>query len=163
MSESTKPTEAKAKRRKLIKPSELVVGAVFIAVCAVLLMTLLNKLTLRRDVSNARSVSDKTITDIQHRDGAAIRSLGSPSFQHLYSATALTQQFKSVEVATLKAPRLNRQIVVDTSSGRTVYFVYEYTALKVPFYVRTTIKQQSGHWYLTGVNGNLDENALTGS
>jgi len=43
-----------------------------------------------------------------------------------------------------------------------VYFVYEYTALKVPFYVRTTIQQESGHWYLTSVVGNIDESALLG-
>jgi hypothetical protein len=150
------------KRRRLIKPTELVVGAVFIAVCAVLVMTLMNKMTLHRDVTDARAVSDKTITDIQHRDGGAIRSLGSPGFQHRYTAAALTKQFKSVEIATLKTPQLDRQIVVDGSSGRTVYFVYKYTALKVPFYVRTTIQHQSGHWYLTGVNGNIDETVLTG-
>jgi hypothetical protein len=163
MSEDTKHTEAKAKRRKkLIKPSELIIGIVFIAVVAVLGMTLVNKITLKRDVVSARSVSDKVISNISKRDGAAIRAAGSPQFQSAYSAAALTQEFKSVEVATLKTPTLDRQIVIDTPAGRTVYFVYEYTALKVPFYVRTTIQHDSGHWYLTNISGNIDESALTG-
>jgi hypothetical protein len=163
MSKSSDTAETKPKGRRLIKPGELILSIVFVAVCAVLIAILLNKLRLRRDVSNARTVSDKVITDIRRRDGAGIRSLGSPKFQQTYSAAELTQDFKSVEIATLKTPTLDRQIVVDGSSGRVIYFVYKYTALKVPFYVRTTIQHQSGHWYLTGVNGNIDETTLTGS
>jgi hypothetical protein len=166
-SESSEPDlrklPAKSARRKLIRPGELIIGALFIAVVAVLLITLINKLTLKHDVSNARTVSDKVIADIQKRDGAAIHSLGSPNFQRTYSATSLTQDFKSVEIATLKAPALDHQIAIDTPSGRDVYFIYKYTALKVPFYVRTGIAHRSGHWYLVSIDGNIDESQLTGN
>lgn len=162
MSEGNKPMETKKKRRKLVKTNELIIGIVFIAVCAVLVVTIVNKIRLHRDVTAAQAVSDKVITDINKRDGAGIRSLGSPGFQKIYTATELTKDFKSVEIATLKMPDLDQQIVVDGSNGRTVYFIYKYGALKVPFYVRTTIHKQSGHWYLTGVNGNADEGALNG-
>ena len=163
--QETRQTSAKpkAKRRTPIKPVELVISAVFIAVVAVLTITLVGKLALKRDTTNARAVSDKVIADIGRRDGAAIRSQGSPKFQSSYSAAELTQDFKNVEIATLKKPQLDRQIVVDTPSGRIVYFVYKYTALKVPFYVRTAIQHQSGHWYLTAITGNVNETALTGN
>jgi cytoskeletal protein RodZ len=152
------PTEPK--RRQFAKPQELVVAVVFIAIVAILIVTLVNKITLNRDVSNARTISNEVVADIQKRDGGAIRSLGSPSFQKTYSAASLTQGFKSVEIATLKTPTPVQQTVVDTPSGRSVYFIYEYTALKVPFYVRTSIRQESGHWYLTSIVGNINESDL---
>lgn len=153
----------KAKRRKLAKPSELIIGALFIVVVVVLVITLINRLALKRDVSNAQKVSNEVIADIGKRNGAAIRSLGSPDFQRTYTATSLTQGFQSVEIATLKTPTLVDQIVADTPSGRDVYFVYAYTALKVPFYVRTGIEHRSGHWYLVSIAGNIDESQLDGS
>jgi len=157
---SPRKLPAKPTRKQFIKPQELVVAVIFIAVVAILLATLVNKLTFNHDVSNARTVSNKVIADIQKRNGAAIRSLGSPSFQKSYSAASLTQGFKSVEIATLKTPTPVQQTVVDTPSGRSVYFIYEYTALKVPFYVRTSIRQESGHWYLTSIVGNINESDL---
>ncbi len=163
MSEQAKQIEAKPTRRRFIKPSELIIAVVFTAVVAVLTITLANKLTLKHDVTSARAVSDKVITNISKRDGTAIRAQGSPKFQKTYTGTELTQDFRSVEVATLKTPQLDRQIVVDAPSGRIVYFVYKYTALKVPFYVRTAVQHQSGHWYLTSITGNINEAALTGN
>lgn len=153
---------AKPQRRQFIKPQELIVAVVFIAVVAVLLVTLVNKLTLDRDVANARAVSNEAIVDIRERNGNAIWSLGSPDFKKAYTPASLTQGFNSVAVATLKKPTLDRQVVVNSSSGRAVYFVYKYTALKVPFYVRTTVQHESGHWYLTSVVGNIDESVLLG-
>ena len=150
----------KTKRRQLIKPSELIIGALFVVVVVILVVTLISKITIKRDVSNAQAVSNEVIADIGKRDGAAIRSLGSPDFQHSYSATSLTQGFESVEIATLKTPKLVDQIVADDANGRDVYFIYEYSALKVPFYVRTGIEQRSGHWYLFSIAGNIDESQL---
>ena len=160
---SLRKLPTKPRRRQLIKPQELVVAAIFIAVVAVLLITLINKLVLDRDIVNARAVSSKVVVDIQKRDGNAIWSLGSPEFQKSYTPASLTRGFQSVAVATLKTPTLVDQISDSEPSGRTIYFVYEYTALKVPFYVRTGIQQESGHWYLTGIAGNIDESDLTGN
>ena len=157
---SSRKLPTKPSHRRLIKPQELFVAVVFIAVVVVLLITLVNKLVLARDISNAHAVSSKVVIDIQKRNGNAIWSLGSPDFKKAYTPASLTQGFENVTIATLKTPTLVHQIVVDTSSGRTVYFVYAYTALKVPFYVRTTIEHESGHWYLTSIVGNIDESTL---
>jgi hypothetical protein len=160
-SETSKLSSEKPKRRQFVKPSELIIGLLFIGLVAVLLITLINKITLKRDVSDARTVSSKVIIDIQARNGDAIWRLGSPKFQRAYSPADLTEGFIHLEVATLKTPTLDDQFVVTTSSGRTVFFIYKYTALKVPFYVRTAITHQAGHWYLTGIAGNADETQLT--
>jgi hypothetical protein len=151
-----------AKRRQLIKPSELVMGTLFIVIVIVLSMTLINKLTLKNDITNAKAVSSQVIADIGKQNGAGIRSLGSPNFQKQFSAAYLTQGFKSVEVATYKTPTVVDQIVGDTPHGRIIFFVYKYSALKVPFYVRTEIEHESGHWYLVNISGNIDESQLTG-
>jgi len=163
MSEDNQPAKAKSKRRTLIKPSELIVSVVFIAVCAVLIVTLVNKLTLKHDVANAKTVAEKTVVDIQHNNGAGAYALGSPKFKKTITANALTGQFKAIDVTTSKAPTLDRQIVVDGSSGRSVYFVYKYTTLKVPFYIRVGVQHQSTHWYLVAVTGNVDESTLVGN
>lgn len=163
MSEDTHPTEAKSKHRHLIKPGELIIGIVFIAVCAVLIVMLVNKLTLKHDVANAQTVGNKVVTDIQHNDGASAYTLGSPKFKKTITASALTDQFKTIDVTTRKAPTLDRRIVVDGSTGRAVYFVYKYTTLKVPFYIRIGVQQQDSHWYLVAVTGNVDESALVGN
>lgn len=152
---------AKASRRSLIKPRELVIGIIFIGVVTLLLTTLISKIALKRDVTSAQIVSDKVISAINQRDGTAIWNLGSSTFQHQYTPAGLTQSFKDVEIATLKMPTLDQDIVADTPRGRDVYFIYKYTALKVPFYVRTGIEHRSGHWYLTSITGNMDESQLT--
>ncbi|HEY4161337.1 MAG TPA: hypothetical protein VGM08_04720 [Candidatus Saccharimonadales bacterium] len=162
MSEDNQPAKTKPKRRSFIKPGELIAGVVFVAVCAVLIVTLVNKLALRHDVTSAKTVADKTIVDIKRTNGAGAYALGSPKFKKTISASALTGQFKTIAVTTGKAPTLDRQIVVDGSSGRTVYFVYKYTTLKVPFYIRVGVQHQSTHWYLVAVTGNVDESTLVG-
>jgi hypothetical protein len=163
MSEDNHPTEAKSKRRQLIKPGELIVGIVFIAVCALLIVMLVNKLVLKHDVTNAETVANKVVLDIQHNDGTSAYALGSPKFKKTITASNLADQFKAIAVTTRKAPTLDRRIVVDGSSGRAVYFVYKYTTLKVPFYIRIGVQHQSAHWYLVAVTGNVNESALTGN
>jgi hypothetical protein len=170
MSKATEPTEdtrraspsTESRRRTIITPGELIVTVIFVGIVVALAIVLVREITLRHDVTNARAVSSKVVNDVKTRSGTAMRSLGSPTFQRTYTASALTKQFNSVKIATLKTPTLDQQIVVDTPDGRNIYFIYKYNALKVPFYVRTTIEHRSGHWYLTAVDGNIDESELTG-
>lgn len=159
----TRTISSKPKRRQFIKLNELILGVIFIAVVVFLATMLISNLVLKNDVNNAKAVSNQVVADINKRDGAAIRALGSPEFQRQYTAASLTQGFTAVEVATYKMPSLDQQIVVDTPDGRDVYFIYKYSALKVPFYVRTDIEHRSNHWYLTAIAGNIDESQLNGS
>jgi len=148
-------------RRKLkLKISDIVIFGIMLIVIAVLVVTLISKLSLKHDVANAKVISDKTIADIQRRDGTAARKLGTKEFQKTYSAATLTKQFKTIEVATLKPPVLDRTIAASGKSGRTVYFIYKYSALKVPYYIRTAVNAKSGSWQLTNISGSADESSL---
>jgi hypothetical protein len=164
MDETTEPRALQAEKpqRKLpVKISDIIIFAVIIAVIAGLVFFITTKLQLKHDVAAARIVSDKVIADIQKRDGAAAYRLGTPTFQSSYTADQLTKQFKAIEIATLKAPSLDRQVVADGSSGRTVFFIYRYSALKVPYFIRTAIQEKPGNkWQLINITGNADESQL---
>jgi hypothetical protein len=149
------------KRRKLkLKASDIVIFGIIILAIVGLSMFTVNKLKLKNDVSAAQTVSDKAIDDLQKRDGAAARQLGSKTFQKAYTASQLTKQFKAVEVATLKPPKLDRTTAYDGNKGRTIFFIYKYTALKVPFYVRTAVAKSDGAWHMTQISGSADESTL---
>lgn len=161
MTEIVQPSvlETPRKRRK-VKISDIIIFAVLIAVIVGLAVFLFQKIELKQDANRAQVVSDKVIGDLQKRDGTAARALGSSKFKATYSDAQLTAQFKAVEIATLKAPSLDRTIVYDGNKGRVVYFIYKYSALKVPYYVRTAITKDSGKWELTNISGNADETQL---
>lgn len=171
MAETTEPgvLETPKKRRDIpggaprrkIHVSDIIIFAVIIIVIIGLAVFLYNHLVLKRDVSNAQKISDQTIADIQKRDGAAAWKLGDKPFQAKNSATDLTNLFKQEEIATLKPPTLDRTIAFTSKRGRTVFFIYKYSALKVPFYIRTGIMHEGPHWYLTNLAGNADESQLT--
>ncbi len=161
--EKTEIPKVKRKRRSFIKIHELIAGIVFITICALLIATLVNKLTLKHDVTSAKAIASKTVVDIQHVNGRDAYALGSPKFKKAISADALTNQFKAIAVTTGKAPTLDGWIAANAPAGRTVYFIYKYTTLKVPFYIRIGVQQQDNHWYLVAVTGNVDESALTGN
>jgi hypothetical protein len=150
----------KSSRQQIIRPSEVILIAVFVIIVVVLAVFLFNRLALKRDAANARTVSDKAIASVQERDGNAVWSLGTPTFQKSYTPSELTQDFKNITIATLKPPVLDQESVVDTSSGRTIFFIYRYTALKVPYFIRTAMVKKSGVWKLTALTGNADESQL---
>jgi hypothetical protein len=145
------------KRRRSVKVSDIVIFSVLIIVIVALTVVLLNKLAVKHAVDSARPVSDKAIAAIEARDGAAARKLGDKEFQSKNSAADLTTLFKKEEIATLKKPTLDGTIVYHDDSGRIVFFIYKYTALKVPFYVRTGITENAGQWHLTSLEGSMDE------
>jgi hypothetical protein len=153
-------TGVKKRKQKIVKSNELILVIVFTAIIALVLTVLINKLSVKHDVTNAQVISTKVIADISKRDGNAIWALGSPSFQRQYTPADLTQGFQAVEIATLKTPTLEQDTVNDASGGHDIDFIYEYTALKVPFYVKVGVEQRSNHWYLTSISGNEDESEL---
>jgi len=161
MSETEETAVLKQKRKRLrVRGTDILVFVVIIAAIAILSTVLVSKLTLKRHVEAAQAVSDKAIAALQKRDGNAALALGTPTFKKTYTAQQLTQQFKAVEVATSQAPKLDTQTVYNGKDGQTIYFIYKYTRLKVPYYVRTAIADKSGNWQLTNISGNIDESKL---
>lgn len=151
-----------ARRRKLrLRPLDVIIFAVMLGAIIGLSATLITKISLKHDVSDAQVVSDKAIADLQKRDGQAAYKLGTPTFQKTYTADQLTKQFKAVAVATSKPPTLDRKMVADSKNGtRNIFFIYKYNTFKVPFYIRTGLIQKSGAWQLTAISGDVDESKL---
>jgi len=147
-------------QRPFARPAEVLIITAVIALVAFISVSIGNKISEDRDVAAARIVSNEVINDIQRRDGAAVRKLGTPTFQSSYSAAGLTRGFVTIEIATLKPPTLIQQTPVKASSGETIFFTYEYTALKVPYYVQTALVKNNGRWEITNIAGNADESAL---
>lgn len=145
---------------KKLKTIDIVAIVVVTLVVLLLGWTIYSKLSLKHDVTAAQKVSDQTIAALQKRDGAAAYKLGTAAFQKQYSSDDLTKQFRTIETATLKAPALENTTVYKSKDGKTVFFIYKYTALKVPYYVRTAILKQNGTWKLIDISGNADASKL---
>ncbi|TAH32171.1 hypothetical protein EYC59_06315 [Candidatus Saccharibacteria bacterium] len=145
---------------KKLKTIDIVAIVVVTTIIAILGWTIYSKISLKHDVTAAQKVSDETITALQKRDGTTARKLGSASFQKEYTNEALTKQFKTIETATLKAPALENTTVYNSKDGKTVFFIYKYTALKVPYYVRVATLKQDGGWKLIDISGNADVSKL---
>ncbi len=159
VSEALKP-EAAARANKRLKPIDIVAIVVVTIIIGILGWTLYSKLSLKHDVAAAQVVADQTIAALQKRDGAAARKLGNAKFQSTYTSEALTKQFKAVEVATSQNPELLITTVYNGKDGRTVYFIYGYSALKVPYFIRTAILEKDGQWKLVNISGNADQSKL---
>jgi hypothetical protein len=154
-------------RRKLkVRPTDLIVFAIMAIVIVVLAITLTSKLQLKHDVSNARVVSDKVITDIGKRDGVAVRSLGDKKFQSLYTADQLTTQFKNIALVTGGKATVDKQIVGHGKNGKTVFIVYKYPPkiAKQPYFISVSVSpDKNGTWHLTHIGGSADESTALGS
>ncbi len=157
--EATPSSEESKKDRKL-KPIDIVAIVVVTVVVVVLGWTIYSKLKLKHDVAAAQQVSDQTIAALQKRDGAAAYKLGSANFKKTYTAKQLSTQFNTIEVATTKSPALENTTVYHGKDGETAYFIYKYSALKVPYYVRTAILHKDGKWQLVNISGSADESKL---
>jgi len=150
------------KQRRSIKSTDVLFIVGFVVIVGALTSILISKLELRFGVAHARTVSNQVIDDIQARNGGAARALGTPDFQKTYSTVELNEYFKDVTIATLKPPTLVDTVVANSSIGRTVFFVYDYNDLKVPYFIRTSILDKAGKWQLTSISGNASESELLG-
>jgi hypothetical protein len=151
-------------RRKLkIKTSDIIIFAVMAVVIGVLAVTLIGKLQLKHDVASAHTVTDKVITDIAKRDGAAARKLGSPKFQSSYSAEQLTTQFKNIEIVTGGKATVDHETLSKGKTGRTVFIIYKYPPhlANQSYFVRVAASpNDKGKWQLTNISGTADEASL---
>lgn len=155
--------EATSKRRSIVKSSEMLLIAVVVLVVGIGIVTVVSKATTQRDTADAQAISDQAIAGVQKRNGATVRQLGSASFKKSYSAAELTSDFNHIEVATLKPPTLAQHFTANTASGKSVVFIYEYTALKVPYYMRAIVQNNAGQWQLSSLSGSANESSLLGS
>lgn len=138
----------------------LIIAGIIVVVIGVTSLVLLNRSHTRQAVEAAQKVSDKAIVAIQHRDGGAAVEIGTGEFKAKYTASELTKQFKAIEVATAKPPTLVQHANSNVKGTQTVNFIYVYTHLKVPYYVRTTIVHENDQWKLANISGNLNKDQL---
>jgi hypothetical protein len=151
------------KKRDYINPREALIVVAFVVIVVILVHVLISNLQLKTDVNHAKTVSNMVVADIQDRNGAAVWALGAPSFKRTYSPSSLTNGFRTIKIATLKPPTLDQEFESSGSAGRTVFFIYKYSALKAPYFIRIAVEGQSGKttsWKLTQITGNADETQL---
>lgn len=161
--------------RKKIKLFDIVALALVVIVIVVLAMTLIGKLTLKHEVSQAKAVSDKVVLALAKQDTTAIRSLGDASFQKKNSAsslnTALTfQPTDSTSAVTFgnlygdSKPTIAHEIVGNNSRGKHVAMIYRYDKFKVPFFVRVNVGTSgNSSWALQGLSASSNEAAMIGN
>lgn len=156
---------APTKKRPKIKPTDIVVFAVIIVVIVVLSTYIFNQLSLKRNVSNARIVTDKVITAVEKEDGMAARRYGSDKFKSTYSADALTKQFKAIELVTSAGtPTVDHQTFSGgtAKTGKSVFIIYKFPPklAKQPFYIRVSVNDKAGSWQVVNIAGSADESSL---
>jgi hypothetical protein len=162
MAEIIKPgiLDHKPKRKLNIGVSDIIIFSIMLIIIVALAITLVSKLQLKHDVSNARTISDKVITDIAKRDGSALRRLGDAKFQSMYTADQLTKQLNSIKLVTDGTATVDKQIVSHGKSGKTVFIVYKYPPklAKQPYFISVSVSPDKNDvWHLTHLGGSANE------
>lgn len=159
------PQSAFATLRQRAKPTELLIIIGFIIVVVLLVVFLIHKLQLKREVASATVVTNQVIDDLAKRDGAAARNLGNAKFKSTYAASTLTQQFKAIELVTSEKPTIDQQAASSGKSGKTVVVVYKYPKKLAgqSFFVGVAVTQMNGShsWQLTNITGSADPSAIS--
>jgi len=152
------------RRRKLwAKWTDIIIFLVIIGVIIGLVVFIINKVTLKHDVTSAELVTNKVIADLGKRDGQAAYALGSSKFKSTYTATRLTQQFKAIELVTGGNPTVDQELHGSGPKGKTVVIIYKYPAhlAKLPYYVSVSVSEKSGSpWELQSISGSANESQL---
>ena len=157
--EKSESQEVKAKRG--VKLTDIIIGVVFVIICGFLLSALLHQLSLKHEVTAAKTVSNRVITDISKDDAADARSLGRASFQKAHSNSQLSALFKQIPNYAKGTPAVDRQTVTNDKSGQAVAIIYKYPKSPV-FYIRVIIIKPTGatKWQLATITGNTTEKPL---
>lgn len=152
-----------AKMRLRVRPIDIVAFIVFTIVVILLATTLIGKLSLKSEVASAKPTADRVIFDIAKQDATDAHSLANKKFQSQYSVAELQAHFKPIsEIYAKTPPVVVMQNVSDNSKAQNAAFIYEYTRLKVPFYIRVDVSKVHGSstWQLVGLTTNNDESQL---
>lgn len=150
--------KAERQKRKL-KVTDIIFIVVILVVIIALLITLTGKLHLKSEVSAARKITDRLITDISKVNGTDAKSLGTPQFQSQNSASNLNTQFEAVNTHTNGSASVVRQTVDHKSKPDTVFIIYKYGG-KTPYYIRVAAAQSNGAWHLVSLLGSANETKL---
>lgn len=149
-------------RIRRFKLLDVIITVIVLAVIAALAYALITQLNLKREVSAARAVTDRLISDIQKQDASDAHRLGDKTFQQQNSVAALAAQFKAVDAYTAKATAVSdRTTVTNDSNGQAVSVIYKYSGKK-PFYIRVIVTKPKGasSWHVVNLNGNIKESPL---
>lgn len=165
---------SRPQRRIKVGVTDIIILTISLVIIISLAIFIVNRLKLKQEVSGAKSaVASKVITALSKQDTKSLRSLGDSSFQAKNSAaslnthlTATTPEGNPITFAELygkSTPTLDKQIVANNARGQHVVFVYRYSRLKAPLFVRidTTKPPANSHWYLQALTVGTDEAALT--
>lgn len=147
--------------RRRFKLTDIFVFVVLLVVIVALAITLFGKLNLKHEVSSARAVSDRVISDIGKQNARGASALGDSQFQARHSEMQLKQLFTSTAQIAKGNPSVDRQIVSNGKNLQMVNIIYKYSS-KPPYFIRITVdKTSTSHkWELVGISGNSSEAAL---
>lgn len=160
------------KRKLRVRWTDVVIFGVIVIVIIGMAVFIVNKLSLKHEVSQARVVTDKVVADMAKQNTAAIRSLGNKQFQTDHTAAELdsaltfktSPPIKFSELYGDTKPTVDQQIVANNARGKHVVIIYRYDKLKIPFFVRVDTIQTPGSnaWQLQALSANPDESKLLG-
>jgi len=168
------PEAPTAKRRRKVRVTDVIFFAIIAVVIISLSVFIANRLKLKHEVSDAKVVANQVIADLAKQDTAGIRSLGDKQFQAKNSAASLNAHLTATDVNGTKitfaqlyggtTPTIVQQIVANNSRGQHVTLIYEYNALKAPFFVRVDTAKAPGSdkWTLQAFSASANEANLLG-
>lgn len=161
MPEVFEPQTFHDKKHRQFTVIDGVIFIVVLGVIIVLVVTIMNKLSLKHEVSAAQRVTNHLISDVARQDAADAHKLGDPKFQAAHSTKQLAQIFSSVTDISKNPTTIDRSIVSNTKQAQTVYVIYKYSS-KTPYFIRVTASKlsNSSTWQLTGISGNNTEAPL---
>jgi hypothetical protein len=163
MEQSETPFKAteKPKKARGRRIFDIIVIVIIVIICGVLLKTLLTQLSLKHEVSSARTVSDQIINDIRKQNGQDVRAHGDKIFQAQNSAANLTTQFKAAAQVTASTPAVERQTVTNDKNQQAVSVIYKFPN-KQPFYIRIIVVKPKGSdkFQIVNLKGDTTEKPL---
>jgi hypothetical protein len=137
----------------------IIFGAVAVIAVA-LLYTLVTKLLLQHDVSQATKVTDMVISDIAKQDSNAALKLGTPTLKAKNTSDQMADKFKQIKPFTAHSPTIySRTYDKNTKGGKTVFVIYRYPS-KPNLFLRVVVQNLDGKWELVNIAGNSDPQQL---
>jgi len=154
-------TTTRVKHARPLRPLDIILIVLFLAICGFLLNMLLSQMKLNHEVSAAKAITNRVISDIGNQNANDVHSLGDSGFQKSHSTASLAALFKQVKSHAHGAPIADKQIVNNDKYGQAVGIIYKYPD-KPQFYIRVVATKPKGasSWHLTQISGNTSESAL---
>jgi hypothetical protein len=156
----TKPKEVEpeVKQRHRISVVDAVIAVFILIFVLFLAKSLLDQLSLRHEVSSAKTVTNSVITDFKNQDAAGALKLGDATFKAEHTQAQLQNLFKTTNPYLVGPPTVVKQTVANGATASGVGIVYKYGS-QHPFYVQVIVRKtkQGNVWQLYSVSGNASE------